>query len=225
MLLFTWPMSLGIRMVAMSYKSGNSAQPVSGALQRVGELLLGWGTVGVVYALCANIERTRFVLSESVLDRWVTFDPIGIWWYMSFFAFVPTAYGLVAARNLRRLRLATQWCAILSGIVFMLFPTSLPVQELPGSGYGSLLLGWLQSFDTDGNCFPSLHVALTFIGALAVNDRRRPVVSAVMWFWCLAIIYSVIQTRRHLAIDAIAGVIVALLAGCLAARCRWRRPV
>ncbi|WP_143137347.1 phosphatase PAP2 family protein, partial [Burkholderia ubonensis] len=76
----------------------------------------------------------------------------------------------------------------------------------------------LAAGDSAQNCLPSLHAALTCLAARALVDARRPWRSALVVLWSAAITYSIVQTRRHLALDISAGVLVALVCGMLAAR-------
>jgi membrane-associated phospholipid phosphatase len=95
---------------------------------------------------------------------------------------------------------------------FLLYPTVAPrPARLTGDGFGVWGLGLLYSWDPPYNCFPSLHVAHSFVSAFACHRVHRSVglvaiVAAVM------VGLSTLYTRQHYALDVIAGVALAALA-------------
>lgn len=52
-------------------------------LFRLGHMLLGWGTVGVVYSLTDRLQGAGTLLPPSALDRAIPFSPTAIWLYLS----------------------------------------------------------------------------------------------------------------------------------------------
>ena len=74
-------------------------------------LLLGWGSVGMVYGLTTALAGhlgAPTVLQESALDRWLPFNPAAIWAYLMFFVLIPYAYAVVRSDRLRPLQHAMQ---------------------------------------------------------------------------------------------------------------------
>ena len=72
------------------------------------------------------------------------------------------------------------------------------------------MFSWLKQTDPAGNACPSLHVAFAVFTARWVDFlfkrlRAGPVLHVLNWTWSLAIIYSTIATRQHVAIDVLAG--------------------
>lgn len=197
--------------------------PFQGSLAtRLRCLLLGWGTVGMVYglgALLATHLAVPTVLPESALDRWLPFNPAGIWAYVMFFALVPYAYAVVRAERLRRLQHAMQASALLSGAVFMAWPTTLHYPVALGDGASLALLRLLLVVDTPYHCLPSLHGALTGLCLLALTERQRPWHSAAVWLVGASICVSVIVLRRHLSVDLAAGLAVGWASWWGVARC------
>ncbi|OJA50622.1 phosphatase PAP2 family protein [Burkholderia ubonensis] len=185
---------------------------------RLHALALGWGAVGVAYTLSSLLQGPGTVLAESALDRLVPFDPRGVWLYLSFFALIPYAYLRADAARVPWLMRAMQFGALVSGIVFVLFPTTLHYPPVTGASLSAAALRLLAAGDSAQNCLPSLHAALTCLAARALVDARRPWRSALVVLWSAAITWSIVQTRRHLALDISAGVLVALVCGMLAAR-------
>ena len=186
---------------------------------RLRQMLLGWGCVGLIYFPTGLLERPAFTLTETPLDRLIAYSPDAIWPYLSFFALIPYAYLAAPITRVHQLARAMQLCAVAAGIVFVLFPTTLVYPPVhPVDGAGGWLLARLLEADSARNCLPSLHAALTALCVWALCERARPQRSAAVLLLGLAICYSVIALRRHLAIDLAAGLLLALAGAMLAAK-------
>ncbi|WP_416052556.1 phosphatase PAP2 family protein [Cupriavidus basilensis] len=188
----------------------------AGAWWRCRQMLLGWGSVGLVYGSTSLLQSAPALLPESALDRLIPFDAAGIWLYLSFFALIPVSFALAPPQRLRWLRTAMQCAALACGAVFLAWPTTLAYPSLPGDGLSSTVLSWLIAGDSRQNCLPSLHGALTLLSVWALLDSRRKLRSASAIGWGLAICYSVVQTRQHVSLDLAAGLLVGLAAGTVA---------
>ncbi|ERE14038.1 MULTISPECIES: phosphatase PAP2 family protein [Chromobacteriaceae] len=185
---------------------------------RLRHMLLGWASVGCAYSLGSLWPRRAVVLPELAVDRWIPFDPAAIWLYTSFFLIVPAAYLLARPERLAWLQRAMQLCALAAGAAFLLCPTTLAYPPIAGDGLHAEALRFFLRFDTPHNCLPSLHGALTALSAWALWEGGRRWHSWLALAWALAILFAVIQLRRHLFIDLSAGVALGLLCGLLASR-------
>jgi membrane-associated phospholipid phosphatase len=177
-------------------------------------MLLGWGSVGLAYGLSGLLQGPGTRLRESALDRLIAFDPAGVWAYLSFFALVPLAYMAVPAARLRWLTASMQACAVAAGLAFVLWPTTVAYPEAAGPAWSASTLRLLAAHDSRQNCLPSLHAALTLLSVLALADGRRKARTVLVAAWGAWILYSIVQTRRHLSTDLLAGL-------ALAAACGW----
>lgn len=182
---------------------------------RLWMLLQGWGTVGFVYSIGHAVPGKPAVLQESFIDGFIPFDPSAVWLYLSFFVLVPFAYLCAQPERLRPLTRAMQLCAMICAPVFVLWPTTLVYPPIPLDTVSGALLHALAASDSCENCLPSLHGALTLLCVVALFDRRRAWTSVAIAIWGVAILWSVIEARRHLAIDLGAGI-------ALGAACAWR---
>lgn len=185
--------------------------------ERLTMMLLGWGAVGIVYSIGRAATHPARVLHEGTFDRAVGFTPEAVWVYVSFFAIVPLAYLCARPERLVPLTRAMQLCALACAPVFVLWPTTLVYPALATDSLSGKVLAALSSFDSPQNCLPSLHGALTALAVVALFERRHPWRSAAVGLWGAAIAWSVIATRRHLALDLGAGIVLGVVSAALIA--------
>jgi membrane-associated phospholipid phosphatase len=180
--------------------------------QRMAQMIIGWGSVGLVYFSLGWREVDSIILPELWLDKQIAFTPYGIWLYLSFFILIPYAYATVAPQRLLRLRYAMQLCALFSGMVFLFLPSELSYPDIVGEGISVQLLKFLIANDSPQNCLPSLHAALSFTCVMSLWNKNKLKKSVIIVLIGIAICISIIQLRRHLSIDVSAGLLVGLVA-------------
>jgi len=185
--------------------------------ERLTAMLLGWGAVGIVYSVGRAATHPARVLREGTFDRALGFTPEAVWVYLSFFAIVPFAYLCAKPERLAPLTRAMQLCALACAPVFVLWPTTLVYPTLAADSISGKVLAALSRFDSPQNCLPSLHGALTALAVIALFERRRPWRSVLACLWGAAIAWSVIATRRHLALDLCAGIGLGVVSAALIA--------
>ncbi len=95
---------------------------------------------------------------------------------------------------------------------FVVYPTAAPrPEEVSGEGFAVWGLRALYSSDPPYNCFPSLHVAHSFVSALACSrvHRRLGIIAMI----CATLVaFSTVFTKQHYVLDVVAGVILAVVA-------------
>ena len=186
-------------------------------LTRLFYLLAGWGSVGLVYFSSDLLQGQGVLLPETLIDRAIAYSDAAIWLYLSFFILIPYTYMVVSPARVRWLARAMAVSAVICGVVFLLYPTTLaypPVGD--GMGWSTQVLRMLQTMDSTQNCLPSLHGALTLLCAWALFERDRPIRSALAVLLTLGICYAIIALRRHVSIDLGAGLLVGMAGGALA---------
>ncbi|MCB1037494.1 MAG: phosphatase PAP2 family protein, partial [Acidobacteria bacterium] len=101
---------------------------------------------------------------------------------------------------------------ITSYLVFVAFPTIAPrPPEVVGAGFGAWALRGLYDADPPYNCFPSLHVAHSFVSALTCRRLHRGVGASALAAASLVAL-STLFTKQHYLVDVAAGLGLALLA-------------
>ena len=184
---------------------------------RLLHLLAGWGSVGLVYFSSDLLQGQGVLLPETALDRAIAYTDAAIWLYLSFFVLIPYAYLAADAARVRWLARAMALSALMCGVFFLLYPTTLaypPVGE--GGAWSTQALRLLQAADSAQNCLPSLHGALTLLCVWALCDRRHRLRAALAVVLGVAICYAIIALRRHVSIDLAAGLAVGVAGGMLA---------
>jgi membrane-associated phospholipid phosphatase len=97
-------------------------------------------------------------------------------------------------------------------VCFLAYPTVAPrPPELMGEGFGIWGLRFLYDSDPPYNCFPSLHVAHSFVSALTCYRLHRGVgVAAIISASLVGA--STLFTKQHYVLDVVAGAFLACVA-------------
>jgi membrane-associated phospholipid phosphatase len=185
---------------------------------RLTHMLLGWGFVGLVYTLTDHLQPSGTVLTPGPIDQLFAFNPAAIWSYLSFFVLIPLAYLCCPADRIRWLRISMQVAALVAGAIYLLWPTTMDYPAVTGDSLNTVMLVSLIGIDSAQNCLPSLHMALTTLAVLALQENHRPLRNLLLCFWGALIAVAVLQLRRHLFIDVLSGAALGFFAGSLAQR-------
>ena len=95
---------------------------------------------------------------------------------------------------------------------FVLYPTAAPrPTQVSGEGFAVWGLRALYSADPPYNCFPSLHVAHSFVSALACSRVHRGVGTLALLAATL-VAFSTLFTKQHYVLDVLSGTALALVA-------------
>jgi membrane-associated phospholipid phosphatase len=94
-------------------------------------------------------------------------------------------------------------------VCFLLYPTVAPRGDsVAGEGFAAWGLRFLYQADPPYNCFPSLHVAHSFVSAFACYRVHRGVGIGAML--CAALVaVSTLYSRQHYVLDVVAGALMA----------------
>jgi membrane-associated phospholipid phosphatase len=185
-------------------------------------MLLGWGSIGLVYVLAHYMQGEGHVIAPSLIDQRIPFSPNAIWLYLSFFILVPFSYLSCPLPRVKWLSTSMQLSAAGAGLVYLLWPTTMQYPVNQGTSLSSGLLAVLVEVDSTQNCLPSLHMTLTILAIWACCEKKRVLRTLTLMIWGLAIAFSILQLRRHLLVDLLSGALLAWAAGCLAAQRRGK---
>jgi membrane-associated phospholipid phosphatase len=114
--------------------------------------------------------------------------------------------------QIRRTVLAYLAVWIAAYACFLAYPTMAPrPAKVFGEGFAVWGLRFLYSADPPYNCFPSLHVAHSFVSALACHRVHRGV--GIAAGVCASFVgVSTLYTKQHYILDVLAGVFLACMA-------------
>jgi membrane-associated phospholipid phosphatase len=168
-----------------------------------------------LYFFIAQFARTHPAhVPELALDRAIGVEPTWMLVYASLYIFIiPLPVLVVRQPELFRRGLQGYLSVMLFAYVcFLAYPTvAQRPDEVPGDGFAAWSLRILYDVDPPYNCFPSLHVAYSFVAALACSRVHRGV-GVVATMWAALIGVSTLYTKQHYVVDVIAGALSASVA-------------
>ena len=164
----------------------------------------------VIGVLTAGVPRH---MPYTALDALMPLHPSWMLVYGSMYVFVLLPLLVVRHPPLFRRALRSYVTVILIAYAgFLLYPTVTPRPDavLP-QGFAAWCLRLNYALDTRYNCFPSLHVAHSFVSALAAYRVNRRV-GGIAALWAALIGVSTVYTKQHYVVDVIGGALEGLLA-------------
>jgi len=158
--------------------------------------------------------RTRY-LPELAIDRALPLVPVWALVYGALYFFLILLPIFVVRQDELVRRTVCAYLAIwiaAYAFFFVIYPTAAPrPARIVGEGFAAWGLRALYSSDPPYNCFPSLHVAHSFVSALAAQRVNRGL--GVLATICAALVaLSTLFTKQHYVVDVIAGVVLAFVA-------------
>jgi membrane-associated phospholipid phosphatase len=168
-----------------------------------------------LYFVIAELTRGRSTYAPDVaLDRALSLQPAWMLVYSSLYVFVVILPVLVVRQQelFRRGLQAYLMVMLVAYAGFVLYPTAAPrPAEVFGDGFAAWSLRLAYSIDPPYNCFPSLHVAYSFVSALTCYRVHRGV-GAAACLWAALIGVSTLYTKQHYVADVIVGALGAYVA-------------
>lgn len=153
------------------------------------------------------------VMPLTWIDELVPFQPQAFFLYASLWFYISLATAL--ARDFRELAAfgAASLAMTVVGLgIFVLAPTRIPDFAIDWNRHPSL--AFLKTIDISGNACPSLHAAFAVLSAFAIHAqltamRAGRTLVVCNFLWCLGILYSTMAIRQHVALDILAGSVLA----------------
>jgi membrane-associated phospholipid phosphatase len=154
-------------------------------------------------------------MPQTTLDRLIDFQPAALAIYASLWIYVGIPPALLS--GLRELLAYGCWIAglCIAGLAcFYFWPTAVPPHPVDTALYPAFAV--IQGLDAPGNACPSLHVATAAFSAIWLDRLLRELGSgvtmrAVNGLWFLAIAWSTLATKQHVALDVLAGLLLSLV--------------
>jgi membrane-associated phospholipid phosphatase len=167
-----------------------------------------------LYFAIGGLTSDRTLHAPAVaLDRVISLQPIWMLVYGSLYVFMLLPLLLVRQEQLvRRALRAYLTVLIVAYVGFLAYPTVTPrPADVPGGGFLAWCLRANYSLDSRYNCFPSLHVAHSFLSALTSYRVHRGV-GLIALLWATLIGISALYTKQHYVVDVIAGALLGFIA-------------
>lgn len=158
--------------------------------------------------------RTELHVPALALDRALPLQPAWAMVYATLYLFliVLPVFVVREQEHIRRTVGAYLTIWITAYVCFFAYPTmaSRPA-EVIGKGFAVWSLRFLYELDPPYNCFPSLHVAHSFVSALTCYRVHRGV--GIVAGICASLVgLSTLFTKQHYILDVIAGILLASVA-------------
>lgn len=155
------------------------------------------------------------VIPATALDRLIGAEPFALPFYLSLWLYVSLPPMLMTTRQ--AIVEYGAWIGSLCLValtIFYFWPTAVPPAHIDWARYPGM--AFLKGIDAAGNACPSLHVATAVFSWFWLNrrlpalglDQRARFFSTI---WCIAIVYSTMATKQHMALDVVAGIGLALV--------------
>lgn len=179
-----------------------------------GPMVIFVSLVPFYLVLAGRARGSAVFMPELALDRLVPLAPTWALVYGALYAFLIVLPMFVVQQKemIRR----TVWAYIMAWSVaytcFLLYPTVAPRPDtVMGDGFAVWGLRFLYDADPPYNCFPSIHVAHSFVSALACHRVHRTL--GLVALSCASLVaISTLFTKQHYAADVLAGILLALAA-------------
>lgn len=174
--------------------------------------------VGYIYLL-RHPNASTTTISTIWLDDIVGFQPAALPIYLSLWLYVslPPMFMLTQQQIIAYGARITAPC-LFAFAIFFFWPNAVPPANIDWAQYPGV--AFLKNVDAAGNACPSLHVATAVFSALWLHWRFKSLhvgraLLALNIAWCIAIAYSTLATKQHVAIDVITGTALGLAAAWL----------
>lgn len=172
--------------------------------------LTGYWAAGYFATNQFSASRTCYTLS-TLIDEAIPFTPFWLYIYLAIWGVIFSPLAII--RNYQQLKRTVTGYAFLfsvSFLLFIIFPVKMARPEVAGSGLTLWGLRILYQIDGAGNCFPSIHVAAIFFGALtSLRLNRRFGIFLLIWAFLISL--SALFIKQHYLVDILAGLILALI--------------
>ncbi len=176
------------------------------------------------FYLLKNPIHPSTVMPTIWLDHLVGFAPQTVFVYVSLWLYVSLPPALLSTkRELYAYGASIAATCIAALLIFCFWPTSVPASGIDWSKYPDV--DFLKNMDASGNACPSLHVVTAVFSGIWLHRLLRGFGSPLWlltlnWAWCMAIVYSTLATRQHVAVDVLAGLALGMSSAYLSLRYR-----
>ncbi len=162
----------------------------------------------IPYGIVNHLPLHRTIIPFLPGEALIPFAPWTFVIYISVFIQALIIIKLLPQRIIKKVVMFAGGMVFVALLIFLFFPIEYPRMLYTSS---SPLINLFRLTDGPGNCFPSLHVAMTTLLAFCYMLVQKSTLKRIlMWTWTTAICISVLTTKQHYIIDVLGGIAIAL---------------
>ncbi len=182
-----------------------------------------WKTYGVwaiwigiafftIYPSCNWLTSLRESTYPLYLEQELNlpFLPEFIWLYLSMYVLFILPPFFLDTVQLKRLGIQLLSGTIVSGLIFLIFPSQLGFERtIPDNAFYGSLYAQMFSIDLPHNMVPSLHVVFSALILLSIFDVEKRTWLKALWIgWLALICLSTILVHQHHLLDVVSGLLL-----------------
>lgn len=179
------------------------------AVMLLSQLLVFYATRLLLPYLPAHRMATALDAAIPVRAEWI------IIYYLTFVFWLMSAVLILSESRAYARRMVKGYliAMLISGVIFLVYPTTLTRPVPPDTGLFNILLALLYQIDAPVNLCPSLHVLITyFCIRAAMGSRMVPKwYYSVSWVFLALVCLCVLFVKQHVLADIPAAILVAEL--------------
>lgn len=151
------------------------------------------------------------LVPPSFIDRAIPVIEWTVWIYISYYA-LPVLAGVFIddMHYLDRYAQSLMSACIACAIVFIFFPTEITRYTFKEDGVTGFVVKYLHLLDKPRNCFPSMHIAVSYIAAFTII-RYKKKHGIFLLVWAVMITLSTLTIKQHYIVDVAGGFVIALI--------------
>lgn len=164
-----------------------------------------------IYPLCNWIASKQDVFYKIYFEAElaIPFWPQFIWVYLSLFIlfFMPPFF--LNTEQLATLGKRLIAGTLLSGLIFLIFPTELGFERIEPEGIYGPLFAWIFAIDLPHNMVPSLHIVFSGLILYSIfKASKKPFISMMALVWIVGIFLSTLFVNQHHITDGVSAVVL-----------------
>jgi membrane-associated phospholipid phosphatase len=172
------------------------------------------------YFILENTVTTDYYPISCALDKLIPFSEWFIFPYFLWFPYMVAAGFYFLFRDdeaLEQYLLSLFLGFFISTFICSVFPNGQDLRPAAyGTGPAAQLVKWMQTFDTQTNVFPSMHVVGAVSAAYAIGKSRslgsKTGLQILNWALCITIVCATVFLKQHSVLDIFAGIAVSAAA-------------
>ncbi|MEE9549476.1 MAG: phosphatase PAP2 family protein [Candidatus Binatia bacterium] len=148
----------------------------------------------------------------TVFDSWFDYQPSWVWIYSGLYypVIVLTTITIIDIRHFAYTAFSYFILLALQMAFFLLFPVESPAEWrnlVSDNNLSERLLRFVQKYDADSNCFPSMHVSVATHTSLHIMTNI-PFFTFWIMLFPIFVALSALYTKRHYFLDIIPGALL-----------------